>query len=124
MPAVPLGYLVSQLGLQCLQLHLAALLLAAERVPQLLQLSPQGGHLLPVLLRCPAQAVPLLFQAGDPGALLRSCLSGHETVVRAVPRVTLLFGDLFMVQAWATSIIPASLAAWQHPCSTDGLTWG
>lgn len=31
--AAPAGYLVSQLGLQRLQLHLAALLLTAERVP-------------------------------------------------------------------------------------------
>lgn len=93
MLAVLLGYLVSQLGLQCLQLPLAALLLTSERVLQLLQLSSQGSHLLPMPLRCPAQAVPLLLQACNPSALLRSHLCGHKTVAVTVPRANSSVGS-------------------------------
>lgn len=92
MLVVPPGYLVSQLGLQRLQLRPVALLLVAQRVPQLLQLGAQGGHLLPVPLCCLAQAVPLLLQAGESGALLCSRLGRHKTVLRAVPRVNTVFG--------------------------------
>lgn len=105
--AGPSWYLFSQLGLQHLQLCPAALLLVSERVLQLLQLSLQSCHLVPVLLCCLAQPVPLLLQAGNLSVLFCSYLGGHETAVRAVPRAN--------PPVWGLILDPG-LGHPNHPC--------